>query len=83
MGPSPITRSYEYNCDNMNDYPKYCDCNLELEINFVNEKSQEIIDDIAAVLKKHGWIEFSQEMGMDESGVYFRDKVVFFPKGSR
>jgi hypothetical protein len=65
----------------MNDYPKYT--NLELEINFVNEKSQEIINDIAEVLKKHGWTEFSQEMGMDESGVYFRDKVVFFPEYCR
>lgn len=54
--------------------------NLELEINFVNEKEEEILADIAAVLKKHGWTEFSNEMGMDESGVYYRNKTVFFPK---
>ncbi len=58
--------------------PKYT--NLEIEVNFVNEKSPEIIEEIAAVLRKHGWTEFSQEMGMDESGVYYQDKVVFFPK---
>lgn len=61
--------------------PQYT--NLEIEINFVNEKSQQIINEIAAVLKKHGWTEFSQEMGMDESGVYYRDKVVFYPDGCR
>jgi len=58
--------------------PQYT--NLELEINFVNEKSDEILNDIAEILKKHGYTEFSKEMGMDESGVYQRDKVVFFPK---
>lgn len=62
----------------MDKEPQYT--NLELEINFVNEKSQEIISDIAAVLKLHGWTEFSQELGKDPSGVYYRDKVVFFPK---
>jgi hypothetical protein len=54
--------------------------NLELEINFVNEKSDEILADIAKVLEKHGYSEFSKEMGWDESGVYQKDKVVFFPK---
>lgn len=65
----------------MDKEPQYT--NLELEINFVNEKEQEIINDIAAVLKKHGWNEFSQEMGTDESGVYYRTKIVFFPKECR
>lgn len=54
--------------------------NLELEINFVNDKSDEILADIAKVLEKHGYGEFSKELGMDESGVYYLDKVVFFPK---
>jgi hypothetical protein len=62
----------------VNKEPQYT--NLEIEINFVNEKSQEIIDDIAKVLEKHGWAEFSHEMATDESGVYFKDKVVFYPK---
>ena len=53
--------------------------NLEIEVNFVNET---IITAITALLKQHGYEEFSQEMGMDESGVYFKNKVVFFPKES-
>ena len=56
--------------------------NLEIEVNFVNEHSQKIIAAIAALLKQHGYEEFAQEMGMDESGVYFKDKVVFFPIGT-
>jgi hypothetical protein len=62
----------------VNKEPQYT--NLEVHVNFVGYMSQDIIRDIAAVLKKHGYEEFSQEMGTDESGTYFLDKVVFFPK---
>ena len=54
--------------------------NLEIEIAFVNEKSNKILNDIADVLKKYGYVQYTMEMGTDESGVYQIDKVNFLPK---
>ena len=63
---------------NHKEYPDYI--NLELNINFTNEKTNEIINAITGLLESYGYEEYSTQMGPDDSGVYEIDKMVFFPK---
>ena len=51
--------------------------NLQINVNFANEKADDILKDIEKVLEFHGYTQFN--MKMSHEGSYEIDEVNFFP----
>lgn len=51
--------------------------NLQINVNFANEKVDDILKDIEKVLESHGYTQFNMKSSHD--GSYEIDEVNFFP----
>lgn len=76
VGSNPIAR-FGGIMENFGTYT-----NLEIEVGFTDNKTEDIIREINVLLEKYGYKQFCREASWENSGVYLLEKVNFLPKES-